>query len=79
MPLKTVAIIPIPKLKNITTIKYTVGTCQAVLERVYIGDGANGPTIFFIGLTFSLFAVSTARRMPGRPSILCALLNAQYL
>lgn len=60
----------------------TTKICEKA-ERVELYRGlassAYGPTIFLIGLTFSLFAVSTPRRIPGRPSILSEFLKAQYL
>lgn len=41
--------------------------------------GANGPTIFLIGSTFSFLPNSSPFFMAGSPSILHAFLYAQYL
>ncbi len=41
--------------------------------------GAIGPTIFWIGVICSSFPVLDPMRIPGRPSMLYAFLNAQYL
>lgn len=51
----------------------------ALIGRDPLARGACGPTIFLMGLTASVLPVSTPRFIPGRPSMLHAFLNAQYL
>lgn len=52
---------------------------EGLLDDFFKAVVAYGPTIFLIGGTSSLFAVSTPLFIPGRPSILSEFLYAQYL
>ena len=74
---KAIAIMPKEKLRRATMIKYHTGTVFARWTRIWLTISPYGPTIFLIGLTSSLFAVSTPRRIPGSPSMLSEFLKAQ--
>lgn len=70
-----VAIIPIEKLDRTANTKYDIDIGLCFRERC--NNAAGAPTIFFIGLMLTFLAVSMPRFIPGSPSILSWLLNAQ--
>ena len=68
-----------PNKKLISATNTTYSSLNPSGDLYFPFKGANGPTIFLRGSTFSLLPHCTPLFMPGSPSMLHAFLYAQYL